>query len=125
MLQECLLAGHKMVKLIIRVDVALWENTQFLNMHSDGSYSIDKTPNLQKDRAELTEIIVKDSIPVEYIQNIGYLEKVQPILYFYNCNALEKIYVPAKKTDYYKRRLPERLHSLIVELQPEKKAKKR
>ena len=82
MLQECLLAGHKMVKLIIRADVALWENTLFLNMHSDGSYSIDKIPNLQKDRAELTEILVKDSIPVEYIQNIDCPEKVQPIIYF-------------------------------------------
>ena len=42
---------------------------------------------------------------------------------FDNCKALERIYVPAKKTDYYKSRLPEELHSLIVELQPEKKAK--
>ena len=44
---------------------------------------------------------------------------------FTECEALTTIYVPAKKTDYYKRRLPEELHSLIVELQPEKKAKKK
>ena len=37
---------------------------------------------------------------------------------------LQAIYVPAKKTDYYKQRLPEKLHSLIVELEPVKKAKK-
>ena len=44
---------------------------------------------------------------------------------FYVCEALTTIYVPAKKTDYYKQRLPVKLHSLIVELQPEKKAKKK
>jgi hypothetical protein len=33
------------------------------------------------------------------------------------------IYVPAKKTDYYMKRLPEELHDTIVELAPEKKAK--
>ena len=44
---------------------------------------------------------------------------------FEKCEALTTIYVPAKKTDYYKQRLPEELHSLIVELQPEKRAKKK
>ena len=44
---------------------------------------------------------------------------------FDECKALTTIYVPAKKTDYYKQRLPKELHSLIVELQPEKKAKKK
>ena len=38
---------------------------------------------------------------------------------FDECKALTTIYVPAKKSDYYKQRLPEKLHSLIVELQPE------
>ena len=42
---------------------------------------------------------------------------------FYSYDALKTIYVPAKKTDYYKKRLPEKLHSLIVELAPVKKAK--
>ena len=44
---------------------------------------------------------------------------------FTRCEALTTIYVPAKKTDYYKQRLPEKLHSLIVELQPENMAKKK
>ena len=35
---------------------------------------------------------------------------------FDECEALTTIYVPAKKTDYYMQRLPEKLHSLIVEL---------
>ena len=43
---------------------------------------------------------------------------------FIGCTAMETIYVPAKRTDYYKKRLPAELHSLIVELPPEKKAKK-
>ena len=34
---------------------------------------------------------------------------------FNNCNALERIYVPAEKTDYYKELLPEKLHDKIVE----------
>mgnify|MGYP003295071872 CR=1 FL=1 len=33
--------------------------------------------------------------------------------------------VPAKKVDYYMKRLSEEFHSLIVELVPEKKAKKK
>ena len=41
------------------------------------------------------------------------------------CTSLKTIYVPAKKVDYYKERLPESLHSLIVELPAEKKAKKK
>ena len=42
---------------------------------------------------------------------------------FHECSALSTIYVPAKKTDYYKERLPEELHDKIVELAPEKKTK--
>lgn len=42
---------------------------------------------------------------------------------FYECSALSTIYVPAKKADYYKKRLPEELHDTIVELAPEKKSK--
>lgn len=44
---------------------------------------------------------------------------------FYRCTALKTIYVPAKKTDYYKQRLPEELHQFIVEMEPVKKAKKK
>ena len=42
---------------------------------------------------------------------------------FDKCSALAAINVPAKKTDYYKQRLPEELHDKIVELAPEKKTK--
>ena len=44
---------------------------------------------------------------------------------FYDCTALNTINVPAKKAVYYVKRLPESLHSLIVELPAEKKAKKK
>ena len=44
---------------------------------------------------------------------------------FNGCTALKTINVPAKKADYYKKHLPESLHSLIVELPVEKKAKKK
>ena len=43
---------------------------------------------------------------------------------FDNCTSLKTINVPAKKADYYKKRLPESFHHLIVELPPVKKAKK-
>jgi hypothetical protein len=43
---------------------------------------------------------------------------------FDGAGQLQAIYVPAKKTEYYKKRLPEKLHSLIVELEPVKKTKK-
>ena len=42
---------------------------------------------------------------------------------FDGCTSLKTIYVPAKKADYYKKRLPEKFHSLIMELPAEKKAK--
>ncbi len=34
---------------------------------------------------------------------------------FENCTAIERINVPAKKADYYKKRLPKNLHGFIVE----------
>ena len=43
---------------------------------------------------------------------------------FDNTPALMRINVPTKKAEYYKKRLPEMVHHLIVELEPEKKAKK-
>jgi hypothetical protein len=42
---------------------------------------------------------------------------------FDGCDSLSTIYVPAKKTDYYKQRLPEELHDKIVELALEKRTK--
>ena len=43
---------------------------------------------------------------------------------FDNTPALMRINVPAKKAEYYKKRLPEKVHRLIVELEPVKKTKK-
>jgi hypothetical protein len=39
---------------------------------------------------------------------------------FGDCSALTAINVPAKKTDYYKELLPEKLHDKIIEIEPEK-----
>lgn len=44
---------------------------------------------------------------------------------FNNCTGITTINIPAKKTDYYKKRLPKVLHLFIVEMEPEKKAKKK
>ena len=43
---------------------------------------------------------------------------------FLDCTGITTINIPAKKTDYYKERLPEELHQFIVEMEPVKKAKK-
>lgn len=44
---------------------------------------------------------------------------------FFECTGITTINIPAKKTDYYKKRLPEELHQFIVEMEPVKKAKKK
>ena len=44
---------------------------------------------------------------------------------FRDCTGITTINVPVKKTDYYKKRLPENLHQFIVEMEPVKKAKKK
>ena len=44
---------------------------------------------------------------------------------FKDCTSLKVINVPAKKKDYYIQRLPEEFHSLVVEMEPVKKAKKK
>ena len=44
---------------------------------------------------------------------------------FDGCDSIKVINVPAKKKDYYIQRLPEELHSLIVEMAPVKKSKKK
>ena len=41
------------------------------------------------------------------------------------CNSLKAINVPAKKYDYYYERIPSPFNSLIVEMEPVKKAKKK
>lgn len=35
---------------------------------------------------------------------------------FDSLESLQAIYVPAKKSDYYKKRIPEKLHPIIIEL---------
>ena len=54
---------------------------------------------------------------ITFPTGVGNLEKE----IFKNVTSLKVIYVPAKKTEYYKERLPEELHALIVEKEPEKK----
>ena len=43
---------------------------------------------------------------------------------FCGCSNLKAIYVPSKKADYYKDRLDSKRHGVIVEMEPENKAKK-
>ena len=44
---------------------------------------------------------------------------------FEGCTSIKAIYVPAKKYDYYYERIPYPFNSLIVEMEPVKKAKKK
>jgi hypothetical protein len=83
----------------------------------------------------LTEVIIHDQITelkgraffgCEALTTITLPKAVKKIdeRTFEGCTSLKTINVPAKRTDYYKKRLPENLHGLIVELPAEKKAKK-
>ena len=49
---------------------------------------------------------------ITFPQSIGKIDKE----FFYGCYSLKTIYVPAKKSDYYKKRLHEDFHDIIVEL---------
>jgi hypothetical protein len=66
--------------------------------------------------------IFEDCTGLTSIEFLGSVKKIDKYA-FSNCSNLAKILVPAKKMDYYKKRLPENLHGLIVEQEPVKKAK--
>ena len=69
------------------------------------------------------ESAFEDCKRLKEVTFLGAVKKMTPGL-FQGCNVIKTIKVPAKMAAYYKRRLPENLHSLIVELPAEKKAKK-
>ena len=63
-----------------------------------------------------------NSCSLESITFLGSVTKIDECA-FDDCTVLTAIYVPAKKADYYKERLPEELHDKIVELEAKKQAK--
>ena len=65
------------------------------------------------------KLVLKDSNALETLTLGTGINKLE-----INSSALKVINVPAKKADYYKKRLPAELHHLIVELPAEKKGKK-
>ena len=75
-------------------------------------------------RAFLDCTNLKEVILPAGIKQMGEKSYNRMLYCFEGCTALESIKVPAKKADYYKRRLPEELHQFIEELAPVKKAKK-
>jgi hypothetical protein len=54
---------------------------------------------------------------------LGIVKKIENCA-FAGCNVIKTVKVPAKMAAYYKRRLPERLRSRIVEMPAEEEAKK-
>lgn len=82
MLQDNLLAGHKMVKLYIKSDVALWEKTLLISIQANNSRIIGGIPQTSNKDIKLTEILVNELIPIEYIQNLDHPKRVPPALYF-------------------------------------------
>ncbi len=64
-------------------------------------------------------------LPHENMETITLGTGIKELYALYNCTNLKAIYVPAKKSDYYKGILSEQVHHLIVELPEEKKAKKK
>ena len=72
---------------------------------------------------KISDYAFEDCKRLKEVTFLGAVKKMTPGL-FQGCNVIKTIKVPAKMAAYYKRRLPENLHSLIVELPAEKKAKK-
>ena len=66
------------------------------------------------------KLVLKDSNALETLTLGTGINKLE-----INATSLKTINVPAKKADYYKKRLPESLHGFIVELPEEKTAKKK
>jgi hypothetical protein len=62
------------------------------------------------------KLVLKDSNALETLTLGTGINKLE-----INATSLKTINVPAKRADYYKKRLPENLHSLIVELPADKK----
>ena len=87
-----------------------------------------------KKGTSLTEIVIPDLVTeigefaffgcsgLKKVTLLGSVKKIKNILS--ECENLEIINVPAKKSDFYKRRFPESLHDKIVEMPPVKKPKK-
>ena len=85
-----------------------------------------------------TTVIVKQAFfKCEELTAVMILESVAEIgdYAFYGCKNLKEITIPNnvtkigydafyQKADYYKQRLPKKLHAFVVEVAPEKKAKK-
>ena len=74
---------------------------------------------------KLRDIVFSDCTALETVTFGAGIKKIEKKHVFADCKGLKVINVPAKKVDYYKQRLPEELHGLIVELPAEKKAKKK
>ena len=63
---------------------------------------------------KLERLIFSDCTSLESITLPAGIGKIDADA-FDGCTAIKRINVPAKKTDYYKKRLPENLHAFIVE----------
>lgn len=82
-----------------------------------------KSVEIQAKWKSLDYAIFKNCISLETVTLPSGISKIDEAA-FEGCSSLKTINVPAKKGDYYKNRLPMVLHDKIVEIQPEKKAKK-
>ena len=77
----------------------------------------DEVKELQSNAFAYCEVLTTVTLPKAVKKIFEYA--------FEECTSLKTINVPAKRADYYKKRLPEELYRLIVELPAEKKAKKK
>lgn len=73
---------------------------------------------------KLRDIVFTGCTALETVTFGACIKKIEEKHVFADCKGLKVINVPAKKADYYKSRLLEKLHPLIVELPAEKKVKK-
>ena len=82
-----------------------------------------KSVEIQAKWKSIDYMIFGNCTSLETVTFTGGVSKID-VDAFKGCSSLKTINVPAKKADYYKKRLPAVLHHLIVELPAEKKAKK-
>ena len=79
-----------------------------------------KTVSILGAVSKLDKGLFEDCTSLETITLGAGIKKIEADA-FDGCTGLKTINVPAKKANYYKSRLPEKLHGIIVELPAEKK----
>lgn len=91
------------------------------------NYGIKECDSLKVVTIESTEVTLDFQLQRSSIETLSLPVRLAKMEKFAleGCNKLKKIVVPTKRSNYYKKRLPEELWGLIVEQEPEEKPRKK